>query len=205
MHEPTIVDPSLLVLSKLFAAATQNASVAMGHWTNGQLMLSLDEVHESPVEEIAAELELGTDLMTMIVLAIEGDVGGGQLILTFDDTNGRNLAASLLRRPVNEEPEWSALEKSAVMETGNILGSAYLNELTRLTGHKLVPSAPVFIQDFGASVVEQALMAQAMELDKVLVCQTRFECNQQELDWNVFFVPSNELLHVMREAIHSGN
>ena len=38
-------------------------------------------------------------------------------------------------------PEWSELEKSALTETGNILGCAYVNALTRLIGTDLVPSA----------------------------------------------------------------
>jgi len=196
------LDPSLRLLEQFFASATQHASVAMCHWTNGRVRLSLDQLAESPLEEAAAQLDLDMDLLTMVVLGVKGDLGG-QLILAFDDENGRRLAASLLKRPVADEPQWSELEKSAIMETGNILGSAYLNELTRLTDHDLKPTAPYFIQDFGASVLQQALMMQAATADRVLVCQTRFEFNEQEVNWNVFFVPSQELVHAMGVALHS--
>ena len=47
---------------------------------------------------------------------------------------------------------------SGLVETGNILGCAYMNALTRLVGTDLVPSAPYFIQDFGASVLQQAMV-----------------------------------------------
>jgi chemotaxis protein CheC len=183
-----------------FSAATHDASAAMCRWTGGLISMQLDEVRELPVEEVCAEYDFGGDLLTMIVLSLQGALGG-DMILTFDDHNGRQLAASLLRRSISDETEWTELEKSALMETGNILGCAYMNALTRFVGTQLVPSPPTFLQDYGASVLEQALMAQAITRDKVLICRTRFERQGEELNWNVFFVPSDALRSAMQHAI----
>ena len=125
------------------------------------------------------------------------------MILTFDEENGRQLAASLLMKEVGSEPEWSALEQSALCETGNILGCAYMNALTRLIDQKLVPSPPYFIQDYAASVLQQALMAQAMASDKVLICRTSFHREGENLDWNVFFIPTGAMRAAMEDALHS--
>jgi chemotaxis protein CheC len=190
----------LALLGEFFSAATHHASAAMCQWTSGRVTLSLDELREAPLEEAAAELEIGDDLLTMVVLGVQGELGG-QLILAFDDENGRKLAASLLGREVSHSPEWSELDQSAVMETGNILASAYLNELTRLTCRKLVPTAPYFVQDFGSSVLTQVLAAQSLESERVLVCRTRFEFNRQHVNWSLFFVPGDELLTTMLAAV----
>jgi len=189
------------LLHELLTSATHDASAAMCRWTDGLITLSLDEVRELPLEDACMELELGDDLLTMVVLSLEGDVGG-EMILTFDDVNGRQLAASLLGRSVDESPEWTDLEKSALTETGNILGCAYMNAITRLINHKLVPSAPYFLQDYGASVLEQALMAQAMTCDQVLVCRTGFHREGEELNWNVLFVPTEAMRRAMENALH---
>ncbi len=200
VYETTTLD--LASLRDFFSAATHHASVAMCQWTSGRVTLSLDELREAPLEEAAAELEIGDDLLTMVVLGVQGELGG-QLILAFDDENGRKLAASLLGRAVSNSPEWSELDQSAVMETGNILASAYLNELTRLTCRKLVPTAPYFVQDFGASVLMQVLAAQSLTSDRVLVCRTRFEFNNQHVNWSLFFVPGDELLQTMLAAVQT--
>jgi chemotaxis protein CheC len=192
--------PHLELLHQLFSAATHDASAAMCRWTNGLITLSLDEVRELPLEQVCSSLDFGDDLLTMIVLTLPGDVGG-ELILTFDEKNGRQLAASLLGRKVCESPEWTELEKSALNETGNILGCAYLNALTRLIGLELVPSPPYFIQDFGASVLEQALMAQAMASDMALICRTGFHRQGEELNWRVFFVPTAGMRKHMEDAL----
>lgn len=189
------------LLHELLASATHDASAAMCRWTDGLITLSLDEVRELPLEDACVELDLGDELLTMVVLSLEGEVGG-EMILTFDDVNGRQLAASLLGRPVDESPEWTDLEKSALTETGNILGCAYMNAITRLINHKLVPSAPYFLQDYGASVLQQALMAQAMTCDQVLVCRTGFHREGEELNWRVLFVPTEAMRRAMEEAMH---
>ncbi|MCC6124663.1 MAG: chemotaxis protein [Pirellulales bacterium] len=173
----------------------------MCRWTDGLITLTLDEVREIPLEEVTEELNLGDELLTMVVLSLDGDIGG-EMILTFDELNGRELAASLLGRPVGANPQWTELEKSALTETGNILGCAYVNAITRLIDHELVPSAPYFIQDFGASVLQQALMAQALTSDKVLICRTGFHKAGAELNWRVLFVPTAALRGAMENALH---
>lgn len=202
MTQPSTAQPPRTeFLHQLFASATHDASVAMCRWTDGLITLSLDEVREIPLEEVCTELNLGDELLTMVVLSLEGEIGG-EMILTFDEQNGRQLAASLLRRSLDTTAEWSALEKSALTETGNILGCAYMNALTRLINHELVPSAPYFIQDYGASVLQQALLAQAMTTDRVLICRTGFHRAGEELNWRVLFVPTEAMRRAMEEAFH---
>ncbi|GAB4133230.1 chemotaxis protein [Thermopirellula anaerolimosa] len=179
-------------LEPLFAAATHEASTAMCRWTNGEIQLSLDEVLEVPLDRVTEVLQLGDDLLTMVALDLLSD-SGTVILLIFDEINGRQLAATLLREPCNPNTEWSEMEKSALTETGNILGCAYMNALTKLVGRPLVPSPPYFIQDYGASVVQQALMAQAMESDTVLVCRTGFHRRDEDLNWHVLLLPSVSL------------
>ncbi|NUQ66450.1 MAG: chemotaxis protein [Pirellulales bacterium] len=173
----------------------------MCRWTDGLITLSLDEVREIPLEEVSMELNLGDDLLTMVVLSLKGEIGG-EMVLTFDEANGRHLAASLLHRAVGTSDEWTELEKSALTETGNILGCAYMNALTRLIQAELVPSPPYFIQDFGASVLQQALMAQALTCDRVLICRTGFHRQGEELNWRVIFVPTDAMRQAMEDAFH---
>jgi chemotaxis protein CheC len=195
------------VLRQLFSSATHDASAAMCRWTDGLITLTLDDVREIPLEDISAELGVGDELLTvltMLVISLEGELGG-VMVLAFDETNGRKLAASLLGSQPGDSPQWSELEKSALAETGNILGCAYMNALSRLTDTSLMPSPPDFIQDYGASVLQQALMAQAVSCDKLLICRTGFHYEGEKLDWRVFFVPTEAMQTKMENTVHCLN
>jgi chemotaxis protein CheC len=197
------VPSRLELLRPLFASATRDASAAMCRWTDGLVTLTLDEIREIPMEDVCSELNLGGEPLTMVVLSLAGDIGG-EMILAFDNLNGRKLAASLLGGKSGDQLEWSELEKSALTETGNILGCAYMNALTRLIDVELMPSPPCFIQDYGASVFQQALLAQAMTRDRLLVCQTAFHRGSEEVTWCVLFVPTDGMREAMEKALCGG-
>ncbi len=189
-------------LQELFASATHDASAAMCRWTDGIITVALDEVKQVALEDVAIELAVGDEPLTMVVMTLNGQCGGS-IILMFDELNGRQLAASLLGHEAGTEPEWSELEKSALMETGNILGCAYVNALTRLVGMDLLPSPPYFIQDFGASVLQQALMTQAETSDRLLLCDIGFRRQGEVLDWRVVFVPTPGLQESLERSLHA--
>jgi chemotaxis protein CheC len=199
MQDCVTDNPKLAVLQQLLEPATSEASGAMSRWTDGLISLSLDEVRELPLEEVCAALELDDERLTMVVLGIEGDVGG-VMILVFDEENGRQLAASLMGRLGGGRSPWDEMERSALTETGNILGCAYISAIARLIGCPMVPSAPYFIQDYGASVLQQALMVQASCEEQVLVCRTRFCRQGEQLSWHVLFVPTQAMREAMENA-----
>jgi chemotaxis protein CheC len=200
MLQPVINSQRLERLQQFFAAATCDASAAMCRWTNGQIRLSLDEVREIPLDEVAQALGISDERLTMVVLTLEGELGG-TMVLTFDEENGRELVASLLGRPCEQATQWTALEQSALNETGNILSCAYMNALTRLIDAQLVPSPPLFIQDFGASVLQQALLPQVGEVDEAMIFRTDFQRAGKKLQWSVLFVPALPLRNALMNAL----
>jgi chemotaxis protein CheC len=200
MSHARTADPSQLeALHPLFASATHEASAAMGRWTNGLITLGLDEICEIPLEDVCSELNRADELLTMVVVSLDGEIGG-EMILSLDERNGRRLAAALLGREPDPGPEWSGLEKSALAETGNIFGRACANALTRWIHVNSVPSPPSFVRDDGAGALTQALMAQAASCDRVLVGRGQFHRQGETLRFRVLFVPNEGL----RKAMETG-
>src|SRR6056297_3778438 len=121
--------------------ATEQAGIAVHDWTDGCIELATDEVKEVPLGEMKNQLDAGEQLRTMVVLGIEGP-GGGRLILSFSEADGKRIVDAIAGGQRSPAGEWSELEKSAIMETGNIFASAYLSGLTELTGQTFLPSPP---------------------------------------------------------------
>jgi chemotaxis protein CheC len=186
-------------LEAIFATATRDASAAMCQWTGSPISIKLESVRAIPLECVAEEYDLGSEVNALVVLSLD-DGRSGDLILAFGLRTARELAASLLRTAPALDGEWSALERSALMETGNILGCAYTSALAGLIGAELIPSPPMFLEEYAASVLEQSLVTQGMASEDVMICRTRFEIDGKAQDWNVFFIPSSELREAIRNA-----
>jgi chemotaxis protein CheC len=190
----------LHALQQLFSMATYEASTVMSRWTGGVIALELAEVREIPLKNACKEFYACNKRLTMVVLPLHGELGG-VMIFHFDEENARHLAATLMEQPRGAYAPWSEMEKSAITETGNILGCAYLNVISRLIDRPLVPTAPYFLQDYGASVFQRALADQAFSGDCVLIFRTGFLGVEKDLNWSALFVPTTALRARMEKAL----
>ncbi len=76
--------------------------------------------------------------------------------------------------------------------------------MTSLTGRQLLPSPPTVMRDYAMSVIQQAVLSQALVDDRVLLVHTRFERHAAHVRWHMIFVPSPELLDLLTQAVGSG-
>lgn len=187
---------------RVFAPAIHTASQAMATWTEGRVSLTLEEVCEVPLEEVGRLVEGSQEVSTVVALGVNG-AAGGQFLVSIDDAGASLLIGMLLNRPSRPFAEWSELEYSVLMETGNILGSAYLNALTSLTGERLFPTPPQLLRDYLTSILEQAVLSQAFDSDSVLLARTGFRHRTERVEWNMLFVPSPEMLQLLQSVSHS--
>jgi chemotaxis protein CheC len=190
----------LELVQQLFAAATYDASAAMCCWTNNLITLTLDEVYEAPLAEACVGMCLGDDRMIMVVMNLEGELAG-TMIMALSEENGRRLAASLLGSTPSDTSEWREMQDSALAETGNILSGAYMNAITRLIDHNLVPTVPYLVYDHGTRVLEEVVANQARGQDSVLICHTGFHYADENLSWQVLFLPTVALRKAMETAM----
>ncbi len=183
---------------RIFIGGAEEASEVMTRWTARKIHLRIDRVQRLLPEQVADELKLKDEILTMIVLGFEGEVGA-TFLLMFDERQGRCLAARLARTALVLDQPWSDLEKSALMETGNILACAYLNVMTDTLGAEVRLTEPFFVQDYGASVIEQAVLEQAAEADHVLLCETSFECANEPVSWRFLLIPDRRFERALLE------
>jgi chemotaxis protein CheC len=105
---------------------------------------------------------LGSDLVAVGV-KLEGALTG-DLLLALPAPDAENLAAMLGFPPAppgeGGAPRWSGMAESALLESGNIAGSAFVTAVATLVGEKLLLSVPTFATGSGRACVE-ALVAHA--------------------------------------------
>ncbi len=98
---------------------------------------------------------MGQDLVAVGV-KLEGPLAG-DLLLALTEPDAERLAA-LLGFPAGGD--WGGMAESALLESGNIVGSAFVSAVAALVGEKLLLSVPTFARGSGRACVE-ALVAHA--------------------------------------------
>jgi chemotaxis protein CheC len=118
---------------------------------------------------------LGQDLLAVGV-KLEGRLTG-DLLLALPERDAEALAA-VLGFPVGEPGggdavEWSAMAESALLESGNIVGSAFVSAVGALVREKLLLSVPTLVRGSGKACVER-LVTHAGSV----ALATRFSCGE---------------------------
>ena len=190
-------------LAEVFGRGAANASDALSRWLGKAVRLSVSAVDQVAIEEVSELLGPGDSLVAACSMSLTG-ILTGELILVFGDRSGLALGDLLLGRPTGTSTEWEELERSAAMETANIVGCAYLNALSEHlpasgnSGTELAPGPPQFRHEFAASLLQFAMMDQACVTDRLLLIRTVFETEESQLDWALLFVPAGDALATIR-------
>jgi chemotaxis protein CheC len=113
----------------------------------------------------------------------------------------------LLGQPRGTATEWTEMAKSAALETTNIVCCAYLNALSQSLADPsegLVPAPPRFNRDYAESLLQFALMGQAVAMDQVIIAKTRFEIDSVPVNWTLLFVPDADSMKRLPELLSGG-
>jgi chemotaxis protein CheC len=208
--EPILTEAQRHLLRMIFDRGAENGSQALSKWLGQEVHLAISEVE---LVELAGASELLGPEESLVAACTMGLTGRltGLILLVFEDRSGLALVDLLMQQPVGTSTTWGELEQSAAKETTNIVGCAYVNALVahlpgaeaKVGANELIPTPPTFVREFAGSLLEFALMEQALELDQILLIHTEFATGKQELslNWTLLFVPSRDALHVLAASL----
>jgi chemotaxis protein CheC len=211
--QPILTDTQRHLLRMIFDRGAEAASQALSKWLGEEVHLAVSEVELVELAQTAELLGPADSLVAACSMGLAGRLTG-LILLVFEDRSGLALVDLLMRQPVGTTTTWGDIEQSAAKETTNIVGCAYVNALAthlpgivsptldqadqiKIGGGELIPTPPTFVQEFAGSLLQFALMEQALELDQVLLIHSEFRAAKQglNLNWTLLFIPSRESLH----------
>ena len=196
------------LLTEAFHRGAEDGSAALAKWLGRPVTLSVDRLEQLPIASAAAVLGSGDEPVCGCAMGISGAIGG-LLLLAADDAAALSLADTLLEQPAGTATSWGELERSAVIETANIVGCAYLNAICAALGPAgaagILPSPPVFLRDFPEAVMGAVLMEQPVLSDIVLLARTEFRIDGTPVSCGLVFLPDAAgLAALMPSAVDPG-
>jgi chemotaxis protein CheC len=217
--QPILTVAQRHLLRMIFDRGAEGASQALSKWLSQEVHLAVSEVELVELERASELLGPAEMVVTACSMGLTGRLTG-LILLVFDDRSGLALVDLLMQQPMGTSAAWDELAQSAVKETTNIVGCAYVNALAAhlpnagnrtargsqaaaTEGGELVPTPPTFVREFAGSLLQFALMEQALELDQVLLIQSEFVASRQglNLNWTLLFIPSRESLDALAASL----
>jgi chemotaxis protein CheC len=153
MSRPVFGAREVDALQELTSIGCGAALTALGKLTKLKLEMDVPEawVGAGPGAIASFLGALGRDVVCVAV-KLEGPLTG-HLLLALPEPDAEALAMAL-GAPV-EAGRFGTLAESAIMESGNIVGSAFVSAVAKLVGETLLLSVPAFARGSGRACVEQ--------------------------------------------------
>ncbi len=180
-------------------AGAQNAAAALSTLLNQKVTISLPTILVVNLNNLQEHID--DTIAAMVIFQIKGQVSaGGSLVLHVPKPSILRLAHIMLGQP-EDDREIDEMDKSMLHEIGNIMMSSYLDACATLLSIILLPSPPSMTIDMAHAVLESIIATHEVEdnADQVLFFKTEMSCAEQEIDAELFLLPSRALLNELLE------
>jgi chemotaxis protein CheC len=137
---------------------------------------------------------MGEESAAMVAFELQGDIPHGGYILFYitRDSAVRMtntiLGLTEINRPLSE------MDKSALLEVGNIMVSAFLDATAELLGFVMLPSPPSLTIDMAHAAMQSLIAQMQEETDEVILFSTELVCEEYKVDSDIIMMPERSTL-----------
>jgi chemotaxis protein CheC len=176
-----------------------HAATALSQLTNRRILVEVPTVRMGALAG-ASEQSVG-DFAT-VRMQVLGDVTG-ETLQVFPDRTARRIAGILTGSDGGIAESFGDMERSALVEAGNIVAGAYLNALSDFMGMLLLMSVPTM--KLGSDPVSPGPRERSAE-GMALILETHFEMEGEDeaLEGQFVLVPDPPSIRAILDAINVG-
>jgi chemotaxis protein CheC len=147
---------ALDALQELASIGSGHAVTALAKLTRLRIDMDVPEAWVGRSPGAIAEF-LGTLDRDLVAVGLRlGGVLAGHLVLVLTDPDARRLAKHL-GQPVPESGAWDPMADSSIMESGNIVASAFVSAIANMLGDRLLPSIPALARGGGRDCLDRLI------------------------------------------------
>jgi Chemotaxis protein CheC, inhibitor of MCP methylation len=181
------------VLGEIANIGSGHAATSLSALLGRPITQSLPKVKILPLSEVASALGGAEKIAAAGMLTISGDVSG-YLVMMLDINQAEKIVSMVKGVPSknNGKPNlqrFSALDKSVLSETVNIIGGSYLTAVCEFTDLKAMPSIPYLCVDMVGAVMNMAIAEIGKTGDYVILFQSELSNDEESIIDDLFLIP----------------
>lgn len=173
MIAPSLDRRDVDALQELASIGCGQALSALGRLMHRQVDMDVPEVWLGRTEGAISEFLGGLGgAVVAVAVRLEGLLTG-HLVMALSERDAGKLAACL-GYPTGGDDGWSPMSQSALMESGNIVGSAFVSALAQMMGKTLMLSVPRLARGGGRECLDALVDRDSGSV----ALATRFVCRE---------------------------
>lgn len=180
------------VLREIANIGAGHAATALATLLERPIVQTVPNVMLIPLGDIPQQLGGAEKLVVAGLLDITGDVSGFFMIVLELEQADKIISLMLgknVRKQKSGMRRYTAIEKSVIAETVNILGGSYLTAISELTNLKAQPSTPCLSVDMVGAVVSIAIAEAGKTGDFAIFFQSELINEKERLIGDLFLIP----------------
>lgn len=192
-------EEELAFWAQLVSKGTTNAMSNLSKMIGQEVTVASFGLKQIPVAE-TSQLMGGPDTEAVgIYLTVSGSATG-HIMLMYEPKVAYQFVDILMGLPAGSTQSLGDMEKSALGELGNIVGSSFLNALADATGLTLLPSPPNVMTDMAGALLDIIAADILLTQDDAFVAETTYHVGDRDIEGQFFVIPTQDLLKALLES-----
>jgi chemotaxis protein CheC len=175
------------VLREVGNIGAGNAASALAKMVDAKIDMQVPQIRLISFEEVVQSMGGADRLVAGIYLSVGGDIAC-RLLFVLPAESAKELTGMLMGF-TDDNPGFSDMESSALMEIGNIMCATYMNAISMMTNMTLIPSVPALGIDMAGSIIDAILALYGEVGDKVLLMENVFIREGNAIMGNFLLLP----------------
>ena len=178
-----------------------NAMTALATMVNRKVGMSVPHVGIVQLSDFAQMTGGAEALAVAVYMQVDGDAPGHVAFL-WSFAHACLLVDAVLQREDGTTQQLDELERSVLMEVGNILASSHLVATCELTGLELFSSPPGIAIDMTAAILSTIASAFASMEDHAVTIASHIGHGANVVEGYFLFIPESGSLNIMLRALN---
>ncbi len=183
-------------LREIGSMGTGNAATALSQMLNREVRITLPEVRIMGYNEAIEWIGGPEEITAGVLVKLSGQING--IMLSVQQLEFVNLVLdSALKKKINDYSELKELERSALVEVGNIMISTFINALSGLADMDVKLTVPAFTVDMQGAILAVPMAEYGGQSDYIMTIGGNFVCDNKQVPCRLLMSPDLRSLNAL--------
>lgn len=188
------------ILKEIGNIGAGNAATALAQLLNKRIDMNVPKVNILPINEIPEVFGNIEDLVVAVYMRLTGKITGN-ILFVLGEQDALKLLNMLVGQAIDSLPELDEMQKSAMLEIGNIITGSYISALSDFIKMPMIPSVPAISIDMLGAVLSTPLSEMFYKGDTALLIETKFMDKEDHLKGHFILIPDPKSIEIMFTAL----